>query len=396
MKEIPNVNQLNTNVSNDLKSKLSLSTDFLKKTLNAFSLVLSAQLYLMYLFLRDIQDNIFVDKAVSESQGGTLERLGRQYLNRNPFPATTGVFKVSVTGVAGSVLRENLTFKSNEDALNQGQVYVLDSAYTLTGTSDIIEIRSIGIGIEYNLNVADNLTITEPIIGVDKTVTVIEVFTQPKSAESTETYRQAILNAIQLEPQGGSRSDYRQWASDAQGVRLIFPYVRDSDAGKVDVYVEAILADSVDQVGIGKNGVPTSEIITKVEEVIEQDPDITKPINERGRRPMQSILTVLPIVLVPIDVSIVGLQNDTVAVRATIRTNLEQYIYDVRPFISGADLRRNKNDILYSGRVQSVVTDSLSNGNFFNSLSLLASGIEVVSTTFDLGRIPYLRNVTYS
>ena len=350
MKPIPSIKEINTNISNDLRSKLKLSIDYLKKTLDAFVLVLSAQYHLVYLYLSDIQDNIFPDKATTADQGGTLERQGMIYMNRNPFPDTVGSFKVSVTGVAGSVLRVNLTFKSNEDSLNPGQVYILDSAYTLTGTSDVIEIRSIGAGVDYNLNVADKLTITEPVIGVEKTVTVVfwEDSIQPKAGETTELYRQAILNAIQLEPQGGSRADYRQWCTDAQGVRLVYPYVPDVDTGDISLYVEATLVDSND----GK-GTPTSTILSDVEDVIEQDPDTTKPINERGRRPMQANVTVLPIVLIPVDVTIKGLNVDTTAVRASINSSITDLLYNVRPFISGADLRRNKNDILYSGKVQS-------------------------------------------
>ena len=391
MKPIPTIKEINTNISNDLRSKLNLSIDYLKKTLDAFALVLSAQYHLVYLYLSDIQDNIFPDKATTSDQGGTLERQGMIYMNRNPFPDSVGSFKVSVTGVAGSVLRVNLTFKSNEDALNPGQVYILDSAYTLTGTADEIEIRSIGAGVDYNLNVADKLTITEPVIGVDKTVTVTEVLVQPKAGETTELYRSAILNAIQLEPQGGSRADYRQWCTDAQGVRLVYPYVPDVDTGDISLYVEATLVDSND----GK-GTPTSTILTDVEDVIEQDPDTTKPINERGRRPMQANVTVLPIVLVPVDVTIKGLNVDTTAVRASINSSITDLLYNVRPFISGADLRRNKNDILYSGKVQSVVTDTLTNGNFFNLLTLYVDGNEITSYEFTLGNIPYLRNLTYT
>ena len=391
MKPIPSIKEINTNMSNDIRSKLNLTIDYLKKTYDALVLVLSAQLHLAYLFLSDIQDNIFPDKATTADQGGTLERQGMIYMNRNPFPDSIGSFKVSVSGVAGSVLRVNLTFKSNEGSLNPGQVYILDSEYVLTGTADEIEIRSIGAGVEFNLNVADNLTITEPVIGVDKTVTVTEVLVQPKAGETTELYRQAILNAIQLEPQGGAKADYRQWSSDAQGVRAIYPYVRDIDAGTLDIYVEATLVDSSDGLGT-----PTPEILAEVEEVIEMDPDITKPLNERGRRPMQAFPEIQPITLVPVDVTIIGLNDDSASVKTAIESSLNDLLYDVRPFISGADLRRNKNDILYSGKVQSVVTEALINGNFFDVLNLYVDGNLVTSYEFTLGNIPYLRNLIYS
>ena len=389
MKSIPSIIKLNDDISNDLRSKLGLTDDDLKKVVSALPLVLSAQFKLAYLFLGDIQDNCFPDTATSELNGGTLERLGQIYLNRNPFPDSIGVFILSVTGVAGSVLRSNLTFKSNDDALNAGQVYVLDTAYTLTGADDEIEVRSIGAGVTYNLNVGNNLTITEPVIGVNKTVTVVSVEDQPKAGETEELYRQAILNAIQLEPQGGAKSDYRIWSSDAQGVRLVYPYVRDGEAGTVDVYVEATLVDSND----GK-GTPTSTILNDVEEVINVDPDVTKETYERGRRPIQANVVVSAISLVPVDITITGLNDNTTSVRTAIQNSLISFLYKVRPYIDGADLLRNKNDILYSGKLQGVVTDTLKNGNFYTTLVLLVDGNTEISYEFGLGNIPYLRNLT--
>lgn len=390
MKPIPTITQLNTNIEGDFKNKLNLSSDMLKKVLKAFALVLSGQFHLAYLYLRDIQDNIFPDTATTEDVGGTLERQGRIYLNRGIFPASIGVFKVSVIGIAGSVLRANLTFKSNEASLNPGQLYVLDSEYTCSGVDDEIEIRSLGNGVNFNLALSDTLTITEPVIGVDKTVTITEIIEQPKAGETIELYRQAILNAIQLEPQGGSRADYRQWATDAQGVRLIYPYVRDGEPSKMDIYVEATIADSTD----GK-GTPTTTILDDVEDVLNYDPDITKPIYERGRRPAQSFLYVTTIVLVPIDIQITGLLDSSLSVQNTIKSSLDDLLYKIRPFISGSDLQRNKNDILYYGKVQSAVTESLINGNYFNVLDLYVDGNAEVSFTFNLGNIPYLRNLTF-
>src|SRR6187455_1460057 len=99
MKPIPSIKEINTNMSNDIRSKLNLTIDYLKKTYDALVLVLSAQLHLAYLFLSDIQDNLFPDKATTADQGGTLERQGMIYMNRNPFPDSVGSFKVSVSGV---------------------------------------------------------------------------------------------------------------------------------------------------------------------------------------------------------------------------------------------------------------------------------------------------------
>lgn len=390
MRAIPNLNELKDAIANDLKQKLNLSDSNLKSVLEAMDSVLAAQFKLVYLFLSDIQNNVFPDTADIEANGGTLERLGRIYLNRNPRPATSGIFKLSVTGTAGAVLRNSLTFKSNENSKNPNQLYILDAEYILTGSSDEIEVRSLGGGIDFDLDVSDEVTITEPVIGVNSTLTVLEVIEQPLASEDIEVYRQAILDAIQLEPQGGSRTDYRIWSSDAQGVRKVYPYVKNGEAGTVQVYVESVLP------GTDGNGTPSTPLMEEVEDVIFFDPDETKPLNERGRIPIQATLEVLPIEPIPVDVEIIGLNDSSLAVRTSIENNIRAYLLNVRPYIAGADLPRSKNDILYSGRVQSVVTDVLDSSNFFTGFVMQVNGVTLNSFEFDLGFIPYLRNTTYT
>lgn len=390
MKPIPTLEEIQESISNDLKNRLNILSDNLKKVLYAFVIVLAAEFKLLYLYLNDIQNNLFPDTADLEANGGTLERQGRIYLNRNPRPATVGVFIVSVSGVTGSVLRSGLTFKSNEGSKNPGQLFILDSEYILSGSTGTIQIRSLGVGTEFDLNATDELTITEPVIGVNSVVEVTTIVTQPVAQESTEVYRQAILDAIQLEPQGGSKTDYRLWASDAQGVRKVYPYVKLNNPGTVQVFVEATVLDSIDGFGT-----PSSGLLTEVNDVIEFDPDDTKPLNERGRRPIQATIEVNPITLIPVDVQITGLNEDTSAVRTAIQNNFTSYLYDVRPYVAGADLPRSKNDILYEARLQSVATDVLDNANFFTGFNMQVNGVSVDSYQFELGNIPYLRNVTY-
>ena len=159
MQPIPSINEIREQIANDFKTKLNLSDANLKYVLDAMDSVLAMQFKLIYNYLADIQNNVFPDTADIEENGGTLERLGRIYLNRNPRPATPGVFKANVYGVAGSVLRASLTYKSNEDALNAGKLFISDEEITLTASPQEIEIRSLGGGLEFNLNVGDTIEI---------------------------------------------------------------------------------------------------------------------------------------------------------------------------------------------------------------------------------------------
>ena len=125
------------------------------------------------------------------------------------------------------------------------------------------------------------------------------------------------------------------------------------------------------------------------------DPDDTKPINERGRKPMQTILEILPITLKPVDVVILGLNQNNLDIQNLLKTNLKLFLKEVRPFIDGADLLKNKNDFLYAGKIQGVISDTLGNGNFFNDVKVFVDGQEIDSYKFTLSNIPFLRYVTY-
>jgi len=378
--------QLYNTISKDLRNKLNLTDNGLKTVVDALSSSLAGQFKLLYLFLEDNKNEQFPDKAKTSANGGTLERHGQIQLGRGINSATSAVLSFSVTGDVGSVLRSELTFKNVN-----GLLYVLDTEYVLTGNNDIISVRSLGGGSDYNLEVGDELTITEPVIGVEQSVFVHDIVSSALAEETTEAYRKAILDSLQLEPQGGSRTDYRLWSQDAQGVRLVYPYVKDGDAGVMQIYVESTVDDSIDGLGT-----PSMDLIEEVENVIFFDPDETKREYERGRIPLQVTLEVLPISLNPVDVNIVGLNINSAEITSSIEANLKTYLNTVRPFVAGGELARNKNDILYSAKLQSVVTDVIDSGNFFSDFIISVNGVNQTSYLFNRENIPYLRNVTFN
>ena len=212
----------------------------------------------------------------------------------------------------------------------------------------------------------------------------------PISEETVEDYRDEILKAIQLEPQGGAKADLMFWSLDAQGVRRVYPYLKEGDAGTTQVYVEATLIDSTDG-----QGTPPASMLTEVAAVIDFDPDVSKPTHERGRRPIQTFIEALPILPTTVDVNINGLQNSSPEVTSVIQQAISDYLYEVRPFVDGADLTRERNDILYVGGIASAVSRVLEQGNFFSSLEMIVDGSQSNTYPFQKQRTPYLRNVNY-
>lgn len=390
---IPLMSDIYSNIAADLKNKLQLDDVQLKMVTDAFAKVEAAQFKLCYLLLIDIQNNMFPDTADTESNGGTLERQGRIYLKRNPFPASDGYYLAAVTGIAGSTIDTQVTFKSNDDSNSPGNLYILDNEYTLIGTDDVITLRALNAGEDFLLNNGDSLTATQPLLGVNQVVTITSVVTAPTDTEDTDVYRQNIENAIVLEPQGGAKTDYRIWAADAAGVQRVYPQLKDGDAGTVQVFVEATPNDSTD----GK-GTPSTALLNAVKAVLLFDPDESKPTNDRGRAPIQAaeFLECDAITPIPVDMQITSLQTSTDSIQASISSNMTSFLFGVRPYIAGCDLPRDKNDILTSVKAQSVVTDTIGPANTFLSFQLSVDGVVVNTYTFSGGNIPYLRNVTYA
>lgn len=381
MKQTPTIQNIFERFSSALKAELNIpANEDLKEHFSALGSVASSEMKLLYLFAEDIQRNLYPQTADPVSEGGMLENLGLLYLGRLPKPATATFLQLRVNGVAGGVLRTNLTFKSD---LNNA-VYILDTEYVLNGINDLITVRSIDVGIDTILSINSELSITEPVQGVESTVFVNSVITPAVSAETIEQYRKAIVDAIQLEPTGGAKTDYRFWGRDAVGVRDVYPYVKQNDAGTIEIYVEA------------ENGNVTPQMIIDVENVIELDPNTSKPIYERGRRPMQAILDVKSVVPMLIDIEIVGLNINTLSIQNSIFSSIEAYLRNIRPFIDGGQLLRDKNDVLNIARLTNVVSDTIDVDNYFLDLKMFVDGAPYEIYTFGLGRIPKLNGITYA
>lgn len=388
---IPTIQQLQTDIISDLEAKYGDSISTVGKVaLRVIALVQAAKLKLYYLALANIQKNIAPDTAESESVGGTLERFGRIKLGRNPYPAVAGEYELTVTGTTGGVIAASTTFKSNDNSLNPGIMYVLDNAYTMPGTTGTITVRCLTPGEGGKLNVGNTLTATAPIALVDSIATVASEITEPLAAEDIEAYRLAVLNSYRLEAMGGAATDYRLWAQDAQGVAKVYPYAKSNAPAEINLYVEATVADSID----GK-GTPSNALLSDVESVIEFNPDTNLPLLERGRRPLDVIVNYLPITPKNVDITITGYQNLTTPIQAQLETAITDFINTIRPFVAAADVLADKNDTIDTNKIIGVIISSQP-GAVFLSITIEVNGSVVPTYTFTNGNIPYVNSITFA
>lgn len=359
-----------------------------KSFLRGLAAVQAAKQKMYYLAIANTQKNIFIDTAESESIGGTLQRFGRVKLNRNPFPATAGQYQCVVSGVAAAVINSETTFKSDDDSASPGKLFILDNTFTFVTTSGTIVLRALEAGTDSKLSTGDTLTATIPIANVSATATVNSENVAPLAAEDLEVYRDKALAAYRLEPQGGAATDYRLWSYDAQGVQEAYPYAKSGAANEINLYIEATIADSTD----GK-GTPSQALLDAVEEVVEQDPDTTKPLTERGRRPLGVFeVHYLPVTPKNIDITIAGYTG--VDISAAVTAALELALSTKRPFIAGADILADRNDTFDTNNIIAIILNTKP-GSVFGAITLTVAGVAVSTYTFTEGNIPYLNSVTF-
>lgn len=389
---IPTITQLYNDIINDIETEFDINIPtFGKNYLRAAALAQAGRMKIYYLAIANLQKNIFVDTAESEAIGGTLERFGRVKLNRNPFAATAGQYTLQITGTVGAEIAASSTWKSNDDSTSPGKLFMLDLAYTLTSVTDSITVRALEGGLDSRLSIGDELSVTAPIAGVNTTATVTAEVVVPLAAEDLEDYRQDALDAYRLEPQGGAATDYRLWSFDAQGVQQVYPYAKSGAANEINLYVEATIADSSD----GK-GTPTQAILDAVEEVVEFDPDTTKPLNQRGRRPLGVFqIHYLPVTVLEVDITITGFSGITATIQAAILAALDDEINSIRPFVAAADILEDRNDTLSTNTIISTILNARP-GSVFGAITLEVDDTQYTSFQFLNGYIPNLRNITYN
>lgn len=389
--QIPTLNELYNDIKSQLESELNITIPvFGKSYLRVIAGVWAAKLKLYYLAIGNVQKNIFVDTADPEAIGGTLERFGRIKLGRSPFPATAGIYDIQVTGTIGATIGANTTFKANDDSLAPGKLFILDNSYILTATTDTITVRALEVGLDSRLDVGNELTSTAPIANVDSLATVLVENSQPLAAETIEDYRSKVIEAFRLEPQGGAGADYRLWSNDAQGVRRVYPYNKEGFPNEIEIYIEATIVDSID----GK-GTPSTALLNDVEAVVEFDPDTTKPLNERGRRPLGVFnIDFNPVNIREIDITINSYQNLTLAKQTAITNLIESKLYEIRPFVDSVDILADKNNQLSANSIIFMIQEAVA-GSSFGSVDMYVDGVLTSSIDFLLGDIPHLNSINF-
>jgi len=387
---IPKISELESQYLNNYASRLGVDVSDLGDSYIVEAKTQAAVVYSLYLKLSKVQNNIYPDLAEMD----VLMRYGYAILGRYPEPATQGVFSAIALGTG--TIPAQTQFVANNDTSAAGKLYIVDQDWIIS-TSGIIEIRALEGGIASDLNQSDKLTSIQPLTGIDNEIVVtLPVIVEPVDAEDIEQYRQDVLAGIRILPQGGAPGDYRLWTLEIPEVRTVYPFLNTTEIGDVLIYVEA--TPEATKAG-EETGVPTQDTLDDVYTAPsggnpESGAVIYDSVEQRGRKPI-TVNNIIPqaVTPIPVDIDFTDLSDENIA--DSIRTALDSYLYEIRPFVAGAQSLRSKNDILTIGGITAQILEVLTGtGITYTNLDMSVSGVgSIASFTFLFGNYPYLRNI---
>jgi len=379
MVTLPTKNEIYEAILADLNAEYGITIPvFGKNFLRAMAMVQAGTHWFMYKAIGNTQKNIFIDTADPEAQGGTLERFGRIKLGRNPNPATSSVYTVQFTATTGTI-PASTTFKSDDGSLNPGELYMIDQASILVAPY-IYTVISTNRGLATKLEIGDTVTVTSPVPGLTPVGIVVGETIAPVDAENIEDYRRKGLDSYRLEPQGGSGSDYRIWASEVSGVLQSYPFTPAGASVEVNLFIESTKLNSID----GK-GTPSPAMLAGVTVAVESATAL-RP----GRKPLVNDVNYLPVSPLVVIITISGATGWIVpAIEANISLLIEEKVDKIRPFISSIDVLANKSDTFGINDIIAIIASNYP-GQPFSNVSLNVGGLPVTSSSvFTNGDIPF-------
>lgn len=392
----PTTKEISDNIIAQLEASLNQSIPLLPKAfLRVLARALAGVFVLLYKYGGFMFLQMFVRTAtISETtvNGRILSPLiewGRLIGVGDPAPATNAELLIAIT-----VENQTGSLPSGTQLVNadNGVTYITISSVLLNSPTVQATVRAVsdqagggGVGAIGNLSAGAELSFANPLANVSRTALVVSQTVTGADGESTEAYRQRIIDRFQKRPQGGAYSDYEQWGEEPAGILNVYPYTS-ACPGQVDVYVEATEASSG-----SPDGIPTPAQLQEVLDSIELDQS-----GLATRRPANALVNAFPITRTGFDVRVTTLQvNDLAAVQQSIETALIEYFRGREPYIIGLSVPPRKDRITRTavgGVVEDIVT---ANGGIFGGVLVTINSVQSDAYTLGIGEKAKLKSVVF-
>ena len=391
----PTTKEINDNIIAQLEATLNQIIPLLPKSfLRVLARVLAGVFILLYKYAGFIFLQIFVQTASAKDtivNGVVINPLkfwGRLIGVGDPVAATNAEMLIDITVENQVGQLDSGTQLINAD---NGVTYITIGAILLNTPVAQGTIRAVsdqsgggGAGAIGNLQPGDTVSFANPLANVARNAVVVIQTVTGANGESTEAYRQRVIDRWQKRLQGGALSDYEAWGEEEAGIINIYPYTSDFP-GQVDVYVEATVASSG-----SADGIPTTAQLEAVLDSINFD-----DAGLASRRPANALANTFPITRTGFDCRVLDLVADTLAtVQAQIQQAVEEFFLESEPFIEGLSIPPRLDRITRSsliGLVGDIV--AAANGSFTTTTFTQAGlGGSLESYVLDQGEKAKLSN----
>lgn len=189
---------------------------------------------------------------------------------------------VTITGTNGTIVNPgDLTLLY----VSTGIFYTNTTGGTISGGSLIVSIVSNTTGTIGNVTAPDTLQIVSPPSGINTLATLTVSLADGTDLESTDSYRQRLINRLQQPPAGGNANDYMNFAFAADpSVRTALVRRFGRGLGTVDVYITtgATDIDTAVTQGLPIVRVPGSTLINTVQAYMNQNAPLTDCVGVFG------------------------------------------------------------------------------------------------------------------
>lgn len=394
----PTTQELSDNIVSELEATLNQTIPLLPK---AFNRVLAKTLAGVFILLFKYGGFIFLQMFVQSASNTATTILG---VVVNPLVFWGRLIGVGDPGAGTQAeLIVDVTVENQTGSLSSGAqltnstngvTYISLASVLLNAPVVQITVKAVadqtdggGVGVIGNLDPGDPIVFANPLPNVARDATVASQSVTGADPESTEVYRQRIIDRFQKRPQGGAYSDYEQWGEEAEGIINTYPYT--GQPGQVDVYSEATVASSG-----SADGIPTGAQLEAVLNLINFDEN-----GLASRRNANAFVNSYGITRTGFDVAVTGIAgvDDIAAVQADIDTGMLEYFLAAEPFIPGLSILPRK-DQLTQTRVSAIVEDVVTAaGGTFTLAEFFLTGGSLSISSYILGEGEKAKNtgVTY-
>ena len=371
---IPTIKQLYDGIIDNLEAEYSISLNpFGKAVLIAIAGVMSMVAWICYISLGAVQRNVWYDTA----DNTMLIRFGVTILGRYPFGATQARYTITVTGSIGGVIPLSTVFQSNPSSLNPGKLYQVAGATVLSATSENIIVNALQGGDSSTLNIGDTMTATSPLLNVDAAAIVVVENINPEDAEDLELYRTKIGEKVRLVAGSWNAVDYLLVGADVTGVGNVYAY--GASATEVNVWIQGTVAVA----SPGPSASPT--VLLDYEAAL----DLVRPL------PAFIInIASSPINNIDVEITMGTFPAFTTEQKTTIEAAVMQFINSVHPFIPVIETVDQRNDVIATYNLSSVISQAVP-GYGFSAVTFEVAGTPETYWQADNGNIPYFNSIAF-